>query len=150
MNPVEQLKAIFSTFLTEAFDIAIQEAQVCTLELNTDEQKQQFGDLTSNAALILAKQLKQNPRQIAQEIAAKFSHPSIQKIEVAGPGFLNFFLTQKAFDQLSQEIYKQKKNFTSMMRAPKCKNWEILSKLDINKKRAWIFHYLKMHITVFI
>ncbi len=111
MNPVEQLKAIFSTFLTEAFDIAIQEAQVCTLELNTDEQKQQFGDLTSNAALILAKQLKQNPRQIAQEIAAKFSHPSIQKIEVAGPGFLNFFLTQKAFDQLSQEIYKQKNNF---------------------------------------
>jgi arginyl-tRNA synthetase len=50
----------------------------------------QFGDFSSNAALILAKSAKQNPRQLAEQIVKKIDDVTYEKIEVAGPGFINF------------------------------------------------------------
>ena len=48
------------------------------------------GDLASNAALVLAKAAKMKPRDIAEQLAEKLSaDPDIDKVEVAGPGFLN-------------------------------------------------------------
>lgn len=55
-----------------------------------------------------------NPRALAQEIATNFKHPYIAKIEVAGPGFLNAFLTQKAFHDLASELIKQKQKFFAL------------------------------------
>ena len=49
------------------------------------------GDLSTPVAMSLARQLKRNPRQIAQDIADRLSGDEIfQRIEVAGPGFINF------------------------------------------------------------
>lgn len=54
---------------------------------------EQFGDYQCNAALSLAKQLKKPPRQIAEAVrAVPGLHPALNRIEVAGPGFLNLFL----------------------------------------------------------
>lgn len=65
----------------------------------------QFGDFATNVALILASKLKQNPRELAQGLAKKLSqHPLIKKVEVAGPGFLNFFLEPQFYHNLLQEI----------------------------------------------
>ena len=51
------------------------------------------GDLTSNLALILAKACRNNPRAVATAlIAALPETPLVSKIEIAGPGFINFFL----------------------------------------------------------
>ena len=52
------------------------------------------GDLTTNAALVLASTLKRPPREIATEIASRLSGsiPGVTSVEVAGPGFLNFRL----------------------------------------------------------
>jgi arginyl-tRNA synthetase len=48
------------------------------------------GDLASNAALVLAKAAKMKPRDIAQLLANKLTaDPDIERVEVAGPGFLN-------------------------------------------------------------
>src|SRR5690606_39021121 len=60
-----------------------------------------------------AKHLKTNPRALAQQIIDEFSDPSILKIEVAGPGFLNFFMTPSWYQQLAQELETQKDNFFS-------------------------------------
>jgi arginyl-tRNA synthetase len=95
--------------LIESLDA--QTAHHCTLTLNIDEQKQDFGDLNSNAALILNKQLKQPPRAVAEKITKEFSHPSVEKIEIAGPGFLNFYLTNAAFTQNGQELFEQEENY---------------------------------------
>lgn len=53
------------------------------------------GDLSVNAAMLLAKKLGKKPRDIASEIVASLSynHESISKIEIAGPGFINFYFT---------------------------------------------------------
>ena len=51
----------------------------------------EHGDYSSNLALQLAKKLDQNPREIANSIKDQISDPDIiQKVDVAGPGFLNF------------------------------------------------------------
>ena len=51
------------------------------------------GDLSCNIAMLLTKQLKKKPRDIAQEIidAIEIDQKIISKVEIAGPGFINFF-----------------------------------------------------------
>ena len=55
------------------------------------------GDLASNIALVLAKPARRNPRELAAEIVAALpAHPGIRQVEIAGPGFINFFLDASA------------------------------------------------------
>lgn len=54
------------------------------------------GDFATNAAMILAKPLHKNPRQIAQEIIDHLQQDDrIAKVEIAGPGFINFFINKE-------------------------------------------------------
>jgi arginyl-tRNA synthetase len=60
-------------------------------------EKQQFGDYSSNIALQLSKQKHQNsyqsPQEIANAIIEALGHPKfLERVEAAGPGFLNFFI----------------------------------------------------------
>ncbi len=50
------------------------------------------GDFACNVALTLAKQAGRKPRDIATAIVAAIDDPRVDKIEIAGPGFINFFL----------------------------------------------------------
>lgn len=70
-----------------------------------------FGDLSCNAPLVLAKILGKQPRAIAQEIVAAFTHTAVERIEIAGPGFLNIFLTPQAYQILAHELCKQGTDF---------------------------------------
>ena len=88
--------------------------------LNIDELKiklqenndKKHGDLASNIALILAKPLKKNPQEIANSIKDSFiTDEEITKIEVAGPGFINFFLSTKTHSEVLNEISAKKELF---------------------------------------
>ncbi|MDQ3123734.1 MAG: arginine--tRNA ligase [bacterium] len=57
---------------------------------------EQFGDYATNVPLQLSKNLGISPREIADAIAAKLKHESIARVEVAGPGFINITLSDKA------------------------------------------------------
>lgn len=55
------------------------------------------GDFASNVALMLSRSLHQNPRALAEEIIAHLPHdPRIAKTEIAGPGFINFFVSDES------------------------------------------------------
>jgi len=59
-----------------------------------------FGDYQSNAAMVLAKQLKANPRALAQQIVDKLAVTDlVEKVTIDGPGFLNFTLSAQALAQ---------------------------------------------------
>src|SRR5690606_29735316 len=60
------------------------------------------GDLSTSAAMVAAKPLGKNPREIATGLADRFtSDPDVSSVEPAGPGFLNFRLASKVwFDVL--------------------------------------------------
>ncbi len=64
------------------------------------------GDFSANAALVSAKAFKNNPRAIAQMIvdAAVLDGTGFEKIEVAGPGFLNFFIGADWFGGVVKNI----------------------------------------------
>ncbi|MEM9311093.1 MAG: arginine--tRNA ligase [Pseudomonadota bacterium] len=56
------------------------------------------GDLATNAAMVLAKPAKTNPRALAEAITAKLAdHPQVTSAEIAGPGFINLRLDPAAW-----------------------------------------------------
>ncbi len=57
----------------------------------------EHGDITNNAGMILSKTLKKSPRLIAEEISQEMKncYPEIEKVEIAGPGFMNSTLNNK-------------------------------------------------------
>jgi arginyl-tRNA synthetase len=61
------------------------------------------GDLATNLALVLARPLRANPRVIAEKVLAELALPPtlVTRTEIAGPGFINFWL---AGDQLSSQV----------------------------------------------
>src|SRR4051812_49241005 len=55
-----------------------------------------FGDYQSNAAMMVAKLVRSNPRQLAQNVADAFDGTGLcEAPTIAGPGFLNFRLTSE-------------------------------------------------------
>jgi len=111
MNPITHIQTAFSTFLQKTFGINEQLAHSCNFILNVEPSRQEFGDLNSNAAMVLAKHLSRNPREIAQEISNNFKHHAITKIEIAGPGFLNAFLSTQALHDLAADLITKKEAF---------------------------------------
>ncbi|MEJ2617526.1 MAG: arginine--tRNA ligase, partial [Ignavibacteriaceae bacterium] len=88
------------------------------------------GDLSTNAAMLLTKQLRKNPRQIAEEIIINLELDSrvISKTEIAGPGFINFFFTKEFITGIINNILKEESNFgKSEKYAGKSANIEFVS-----------------------
>ena len=70
------------------------------------------GDFSTNVAMLLAKPARSNPRAIAQAlIDALPAHPHIAGVEIAGPGFINFRLTQAAWQSVLQSIHQQQQRY---------------------------------------
>ncbi|HEY8353489.1 MAG TPA: arginine--tRNA ligase [Methylophilaceae bacterium] len=70
------------------------------------------GDFSSNLALVLAKPLRQNPRAIADSlIKALPASEFISRVEIAGAGFINFFLSPKARQAVVRDILQQGERF---------------------------------------
>ena len=64
------------------------------------------GDVATNLALTLAKSLKQKPRAVAERLVATLQLPQglVRKIEIAGPGFVNFFLAEAQLASVLEAI----------------------------------------------
>lgn len=69
------------------------------------------GDRAASAAMRLAKTLKANPREIAQRIAEGLKSDVIAKTEIAGPGFLNVFLSGKFYSEAVADILRQGESY---------------------------------------
>jgi len=66
------------------------------------------GDFASNLALLLAKPAKSNPRELAARIIAALpAHDAVTKVELAGPGFINFFINPNTQYQVVTQIHNQ-------------------------------------------
>ena len=77
------------------------------IELVFDTPKMEaHGDLSCNAAMILSKKLKRNPREIASELISNLNidETIVSKTEIAGPGFINFYFTPSFVAGIIKEI----------------------------------------------
>jgi arginyl-tRNA synthetase len=108
-----QIKPLINSAIKEAFS-AVKIAPKTT-EVS-EATKAEFGDFQYNGAMALAKELKQNPREIAQKIASKLEENELfSKVEVAGPGFINLtissqFLSKNILNALDSRAGVDKKS----------------------------------------
>lgn len=101
-------KEIESIFLTTVKKIYAETDFTAVQIQPTNNEK--FGDYQTNFAMVNSKALKSNPRSIAQTILDNLEeNPIIEKLEIAGPGFINIYIKN---DYLSEKITKiGKENF---------------------------------------
>lgn len=111
MNSIDSIQKAFITHVHGLFQSAEIAPDHYRLHINVDEAKQAFGNLSTSVALVLAKALKRVPRDVATDIATSFSHPLVEKIEIAGPGFINMYFKQDTFKLIARELYEQKEAF---------------------------------------
>jgi len=106
MNVIESIQQHFIQHLIATLSLDPIIAQETRLTLNSDPSRQEFGDLNANSALVFAKQLKRKPREIAEQITKTYSNDLVRSIEIAGPGFLNFYFSPHAISLLARQVYE--------------------------------------------
>ena len=107
----DNIKKTLSEILEDLYSQV--EPEIKNLKISIQDNKEkEHGDLATNIAMVLAKPLKKNPKEIAEEIKQNFVlDEKIIKIEVAGPGFLNFFLSKDSHGEILEQIQKETKHF---------------------------------------
>jgi arginyl-tRNA synthetase len=96
------LKTLIETLLRRALD-ALPESLVSptqrSVAIEVERTKDaQHGDFATNLAMRLAKAARQNPRKLAEALTAALPQdPAVAKVEIAGAGFINFFLKDDAY-----------------------------------------------------
>lgn len=71
------------------------------------------GDWATNAALIMARTEKKPPRQIAEAVVSNIEDPEsyLDRVEIAGAGFINFTLSRKWWEQIVRQILRQGQDY---------------------------------------
>lgn len=106
MSNVDLLKEVVHKALSKA-GIEV-ELSLIVIENSKDKA---HGDYSTNVALKYAKGLNKNPREFAQELVNLFEADFIEKVEIAGPGFINFFLKNESLSSILGEIFSKEGNY---------------------------------------
>ena len=102
------------TYLESIIYKALNDLKYPLKDFHFDKPKEEkFGDLSTNIAMLLAKDLKLPPRKIADEIISKLEYDKslISKVEIAGAGFINFFISEDYYKKTISGILVEKDNF---------------------------------------
>jgi len=85
-----------------------------------------YGDLTSNIAMQLSKKMSSNPMELANDIVKRFGKDEdIERVEVANPGFINFFLSDSYLFKMLDEINEDREYFN----------------IDVKKGKRYVIEY---------
>jgi len=139
-----KLKSTINTIISSA----LQEAGIDAPTLSvTNATRKEFGDFQYNGAMALAKSLGANPREIAANISKHIHSNAIEKVEIAGPGFINIWLNN---DWLTKELntISKDKNLGISRDKKKSKNYCGLLRAKYGKRdacRTSSFYYHRRH-----
>lgn len=102
-----QLRALIEQGLTALRTAGTLPADLPSPDFAVERPKERaHGDFSTNAAMLLAKAAKSNPRALAQQLVdALPASDAVAKIELAGPGFINFHLAPGAWQQQVRDIH---------------------------------------------
>ena len=101
--------------ITESLKIKIQEAfkalgqEVALNDIVIERSKDlSHGDYATNAAMKLCRLFSKNPREVASLLIENINKDGIDKIEIAGPGFINFFMKNDSLQPIVKKIIEEK------------------------------------------
>lgn len=105
-----------------------------------------FGDYTTNVALQIAKKLRRNPVELAQEIASHITIDDvIQKVQVVQPGFINFWLQESVYQKELHQILEQKDMY-GRSNTGNGKKW-LIEHTSPNPNKAMHLGHLRNNVT---
>lgn len=114
---IKKIEKSISDLLKDSLRSFMQEKSIIQLELPEFiieiPANNIHGDFSSNLAMVCAKSFKMSPRNIAEVIVSKLdlSKTLLKKVEIAGPGFINFFLKDEFYAEIIKEILSKKENY---------------------------------------
>ncbi|MBD3360474.1 arginine--tRNA ligase [Candidatus Peregrinibacteria bacterium] len=104
----EKIKKLLREAIKKAFSREVKDIKI---EYPVEEI---YGDYASSIAMHLAKDLAKNPHEIAETIIKNLKETKfLKKIEIAGPGFINFYLSEKTLNDEIKTILKEKDDYGS-------------------------------------
>ena len=106
LNIENTLKVLIS----EALNKLGQEVDLNQIVIERSKEKA-HGDYATNIAMQMARVMKSSPRDIACKFVANINDNAIVKIEIAGPGFINFFIKQESLNSIISTIVEQKEHY---------------------------------------
>jgi arginyl-tRNA synthetase len=114
MNVLEQVKVNLKETIREAILAAgiVPAEQIPEFVIEVPKDKS-HGDFSTNAAMQLTRIAKSNPRQIAERLTAAIDQGKarIVKMDIAGPGFINFILDKSVLHDVIPEVLAQVDNY---------------------------------------
>lgn len=129
MSGRQKIEALITEIIKNAYENVTGEALTSPVQIEVPKDEKN-GDFSSNTAMQYAKNAEMNPRALALKIIenADMSGGYIDKIEVAGPGFINFYLNDNWLYEEIALILKQKNTYGKIFsRSPKRINVEYVS-----------------------
>ena len=107
MSIETELKEMLKDSVKKAFDVDL---ELSSIVIETPKNKD-HGDFSSNVAMQLTRTLHTNPREIANKLTEALDLSHVAKVEIAGPGFLNFTLSKDRFTQVISDVLEQKEAY---------------------------------------
>ena len=105
------MKEQIQTLLTQSLEVLVTNDVLTEVpdNIRIDHSKDKTqGDFASNIAMMLSKQAKCSPRDLAQKIIDNLPDSAeVDKVEIAGPGFINFFMSQDSNTSVVSQIIDQ-------------------------------------------
>ncbi len=114
---VKKAKEQVAAIINNAADAAIEKGLLENAERGeftvTAPSGREHGDYAANAALVWAKAFHKSPRQIAEILSGEFKLDGtyIGKYEIAGPGFINFFLSDSYYADILEDVDERKADY---------------------------------------
>ena len=104
----EKLRSVIEQGIKETFDLDVDKNDF-SVEIPKDKN---HGDYSTNAAMRYAKILRKSPREIAENLSKTLQNSDIiEKIEIAGPGFINFFIRNDSLTKIISDILNNGENY---------------------------------------
>ncbi len=106
------MKSQIAKLVSTALDQLVRDGVLPTGELKIPAVERardaSHGDFATNAAMVNVKAAGMKPRELAEKIIAALPQsPQVQKVEIAGPGFINFYLSMDAYHEVVPQIIEQ-------------------------------------------
>lgn len=107
----EQLQELLKHSLDLLVADGVLPASTDVIRIDHSKDKSQ-GDFATNIAMVLSKQARCSPKVLAEKIVAKIENSEhVKQVQIAGPGFINFFMSQDSNTKVVEQILDQTNNF---------------------------------------
>src|SRR3990172_3853600 len=106
----EYIEEIIGATLRRAGEAGIVPSESLPGDVHVERPKDKtHGHFSTNVAMVLASRLKRNPRQLAQALVERLNDPNelVERVEIAGPGFINFYLDKRHLKEVLLRIGRE-------------------------------------------